>query len=112
MNTEDDYFQEAKSIAIEHLGKIKRHEYRIMLNLAVYVGFAVLLLVLTTQIWFKLFHEGNSQMVFLGIGSSAFTCWLFYSTRGVWRSLRRNQQIRAYYRRKIVALNKRLQQAA
>lgn len=112
MNAKYDYFQEAKSIAIEHLGKIKRHEYRIMLNLAVYIGLAVLLVVLTTQIWFKLFNEGNSQMVFLGIGLSAFTCWLFYSARGVWRSLKRNRQIRAFYRRKIVELNKRLQQAA
>ena len=63
MNTEYDYFQRAKSTAIEHLGKIKRHEYRIMLNLAVYVGLGVLLAVLTTQIWFKLLNKGNIQML-------------------------------------------------
>ena len=111
MNTEYDYFQRAKSTAVEHLGKIKRHEYRIILNLAIYLGLAVLLIVLTTQIWFKLLNQGNSQMLFLGIALSAFVCWLFYSAYGVWRSLKRNQQIRAFYRRKIVELNKRLQQA-
>ena len=83
-----------------------------MLNLVMYVSVAVLLVVLTTQIWFKLFHEGNSQMVFLGVGLSAFIYWLFYSVREVWRSLKRNRQIRAFYHRKIVELNKRLQQAA
>ncbi|MBR2251088.1 MAG: hypothetical protein IJ881_01415 [Neisseriaceae bacterium] len=112
MNTEYDCFQKAKNTAIEHLGKIKRHEYRIMLNLAVYVGLAVLCVVLTTQIWLKLLHQGNSQMLFLGVGLSAFIYWLCYSAYGVWRSLRRNRQIRAFYRRKIIELNKRLQQAA
>ncbi|MBR5941208.1 MAG: hypothetical protein IKZ88_08095 [Neisseriaceae bacterium] len=110
MNTEYDYFQEMKNAAIEHLGKIKQHEYRIILNLAVYIGVAVLLVILTTQIWLKLLNEGNSQMLFLGIGLSVFIFWLFYSACGVWRSLKRNRQIRAFYRRKIVALNKRIQQ--
>ena len=111
MNTEYDYFQEMKNAAIEHLGKIKSYEYRIMLNLAVYIGLGVLLAVLTTQIWFKLLNEGNIQMLFLGIGLTAFIYWFFYSAYEVWRSLKRNRQIRAFYRRKIVALNKRLQQA-
>ena len=111
MNAEYDYFQEMKTAAIEHLGKIRRHEHRIILKLVVYIGVAILLAVLTTQIWFKLFNEGNLQMLFLGVGLSAFIYWLFYSAYGVWRSLKRNRQIRAFYSRKIVALNKRLQQA-
>ena len=54
----------------------------------------------------ELYSMNKIDWLWVGVlGLITIIDWLFYSAYGLWRSLKRNRQIRAFYRRKIVELN-------
>lgn len=101
-----DHLQDAKQMAIECLIRLKKYEYRLIVELAIYAIFTLIFCVICVESWFQLVRDAHFYTMLIGTSLTIIAYFLITAVLKSQRALKRNRQMRQFYHRKINEINK------